>query len=291
MLRLDRQRLRQAKTAVLAAHSRVRRAVVRQFLSYGTNELVEALRRVGVGSGDSLMLHSAFEPHHGFRGTAGDAVDAFLEAIAPHGNLLMVSMSYTTSALEYLRKIKVFDVRKAPSAMGMVSEVFRRRTGVLRSAHPAHPVLAFGPRAEWFVAGHEQCKYSCGPGTPFEKLLQADGKVAFFNVDFSVFTFVHYLEHLTSGMAGVTLYTDETFDVPVVGRHGETLMVRTHAFTREAILRRRFSILERTLRKQGLIREGRLGASRFLLVELNAVVRAVEASATQGVYFYDSAKK
>ena len=127
-------------------------------------------------------------------------------------------------------------------------------------------------------------------GTPFEKLLQADGKVAFFNVDFSVFTFVHYLEHLTSGMAGVTLYTDETFDVPVVGRHGETLMVRTHAFTREAILRRRFSILERTLRKQGLIREGRLGASRFLLVELNAVVRAVEASATQGVYFYDSAQ-
>ena len=250
---------------------------------------MRALRAVGIQPGDSVMLHSAFELHHGFRGTSQDAIDAFLGTLGPQGNLLMVSLPYRSSSLDYVSKLKVFDVRRTPSAMGLVSEFFRRRQGVVRSAHPTHPVLAYGPRAEWFVEGHEQCLYPCGPGTPFDKLLQSGGKVAFFNVPFVYFTFFHYLEHLVSANLDFPLYAEPPFDVQVIDRNGGRLVVRTHVFSSEAIRRRRFEVLEDMLRAKGLIRRVRVGASVLLLVDLGEVVIAVKEMTAQGVYFYDTA--
>ena len=269
-------------------HRKARRIVVRLFFSYGAPELVRAIRSMGTKPGDSVMLHSAFEPQHGFRGTSEEAIDAFLEAVGPEGNLLMVSLPYRTSSLEYLSRGKTFDVRRTPSAMGLMSEFFRRRANVLRSVHPTHPVLACGPKAAWFVEGHERCPYPCGPGTPFDKLLQAGGKVMFFNVSFAYFTFFHHLEHLVSPKLDFPLYTGEPFEVPVIGRDGEKLTVRTYVFSREAIRRRRFEVLEAHLRDKGLIRETRVGASTLLLVDLREIVSAVEDMTARGVYFYDT---
>jgi aminoglycoside 3-N-acetyltransferase len=283
----DSSRLRSAKNRLQAVHRRTRRIAVRFFLSYGSAELVRALRAVGIEPGDSVMLHSAFEPHHGFRGLSEDAIDAILGALGPQGNLLMVSLPYSTSTLDYLSKNKCFDVRRTPSAMGLVSEFFRRRKGVVRSGHPTHPILAYGPRAEWFIEGHERCLYPCGPGTPFERLLQVGGKVAFFNVPFGYFTFFHYLEHAVRENFEFPLYTEQPFDVPVIDRNGDRHTVRTYAFSREAIRRRRFEVLETNLRSRGLIREKRVGASRLLLVDLREIVSAVEDMTAKGVYFYD----
>ncbi len=261
---------------------------VRLIGSYGGVELVAALQAAGVQSGDTLMLHSAFEPHHGFRGTCEEAVDAFLQAVGPQGNLMMVSLPYRSSSLEYLRKGKTFDVRKTPSAMGLVSECFRRRKGVLRSLHPTHPVLAYGARAEWLTEGHECCLYPCGPRTPFEKALRAYGKVAFFNVPFAFLTFFHYLEHQVHGELDFNLYAEPPFDAAVIDRVGERRVVRTYVFSKEAIQRRRFEVLEGALRKRGLIREIRVGASSILLANLRDIVIEVEDMTRRGVYFYES---
>ena len=115
------------------------------------------------------MLHSAFEPFHGFRGTIEELTNALLEAIGPEGNLLMVSLAYGSSSLEYLKNLKLFDVRKTPSMMGLVSEFFRRRPNVLRSLHPTHPMLALGPKAEWIVADHELSEYPLWPRNTLRK--------------------------------------------------------------------------------------------------------------------------
>jgi len=283
--------LRWAKNKLRAAHRKVRRTAVRLFRSYDRADLVRTLHTVGVRPGDSVMLHSAFEPHHGFQGSSEDAIDAFLTALGPQGNLLMVSLPYRSSSLEYLRKLKSFDVRKTPSAMGLVSEFFRRREGVLRSLHPTHPVLAYGPGAEWFVEGHERCLYPCGPGTPFEKLLQTGGKVAFFNVPLVFLTFFHYLEHSVSARLSFPLYGDAPFDVPVIDRTGAKQVVRTFVFSPEAIKRRRFEMLESWLRERRLIREARVGASYVLLLDLREIANTVEEMAQRGVYFYSTEKE
>ncbi len=278
------------KVWLRAQYAEAERRYVRAFRSYGPAELAAALRALGLASGDTVMLHSAFGSRYGFRGTVDELTRVFLDAVGPAGNLLMVSLPYRSSSLQYLSTLKCFDVRKTPSMMGLVSEYFRRRAGVLRSLHPTHPVLALGPDAPAIVAGHEDCLYPCGPGTPFERLAELDGKVVFFNVPFATFTFFHHLEHLVSPEMPFSLYTEEPFTVPVIDRHGRSRTVSTYVFSPDAIRRRRFGLLENELRRRGLIRGRRVGATRLELVRVRDTIDCARDMVRCGQPFYDLAE-
>ena len=280
--------LRVYKLWLKARLLRLRELWVHVFRSYDEKALLAALGAVGVVRGDALMLHSAFGRSHGFRGSIEQLTDVFIDAVGPDGHLLMVSLPYRSSSFDYLNRLKVFDVRKTPSMMGLVSEMFRRRPDVLRSLHPTHPVLVRGSRAEAFIEGHPDCLYPCGPGSPFDKLAGANGLVVFFNVAFDTYTFFHYLEHMVSSQLPFSLYTEQTFDAPVVDRAGQRRTVRTHVFAPDAIRRRRFDAFEAALRRRGLIRETRLGASRIQSVRVQDTIACVSEMASRGEFFYDT---
>lgn len=278
---------RSVKTKLRAAWAEVQRVWVGLFQSYDADQLVTALKSLGLTAGDTWMLHSSFGAHHGFRGTVHQLTDVFLDFLGPEGTLLMVSLPYRGSSLEFLQRISQFDVRKAPSMMGLVSEYFRRRPQVLRSLSPTHPILAAGARAEWIVANHEDCLFPCGPGSPFEKLLALDGKVVFFNAPFATFTFFHYLEHVVSPRLPFPLYSERPFDVPVIKHNGERGSVKTFVFSIEAIRRRRFERLESELFRRGLIARRKVGNSQLMAIRVRDAVACVEDMCGRGDYFYD----
>lgn len=280
--------LRACKLWLKARLLRLRELWVRAFRSYDEKDLLATLRAIGVKPGEALMLHSAFGKASGFRGSIEQLTDVFVDAVGTDGHLLMVSLPYRSSSFAYLSKLKVFDVRKTPSMMGLVSEMFRRRPEVLRSLHPTHPVLVRGPNAESFIQGHPECLHPCGPGSPFDALAQANGLVVFFNVAFDTYTFFHYLEHMVSPRLAFPLYTEQAFEVPVVDRAGVPRTVRTHVFAPEAIRRRRFDVFEAALRRRGLIREARLGASRIQAVRVRDTIACVSEMADRGEFFYDT---
>jgi len=281
--------LRAYKVGLKAKLLEARRLFVRAVLSYDAPRLSACLRALGIRPGDSVMLHSAFARHHGFRGTIEELTNVFLDAVGPDGNLLMVSLPYRSSSLQYLSNLKLFDVRTTPSMMGLVSEHFRHRPDVLRSLHPTHPMLANGPKADWLIADHESCKYPCGTGSPFEKIAELDGKAVFLNVPFATFTFFHYLEHRVSPGIPLPLYSDQPFQVPVVDRMGARRTVTTSVFSSEAIRRRRFHVLEDELRRRGLIHERRVGNSCIMAVRLRDTIDCVDEMCRDGQYFYDLA--
>src|SRR5262245_33099633 len=97
---------RRHRIALRSKVNQIRRLYVERFRSYGPPQLADALCKIGVQRGDTVVLHSAFEPVHGFEGTIEDLTNVFLEAVGPEGNLLMVSLPYRTSSLEYLSKAK-----------------------------------------------------------------------------------------------------------------------------------------------------------------------------------------
>lgn len=276
---------RALKPRLLALHG----GYVRRFRSFGDAQLLEGLRGLGIHEGDSVMLHSGFGGHHGYRGSIEQLTDTFIGAVGPAGHLLMVSLPYRSSSLHYLQQGRRFDVRRTPSMMGLVSEFFRRRPGVLRSLHPTHPVLVHGPDAAHFVAGHEDCLYPCGPGTPFERLAERDGLVAFFDVPFATFTFFHHLEHLVSAQLPFALYTASPYTVPVVDHAGQIRSVTTYVFAPEAIRRRRFERLEQALRERGLIARRRIGNTWLEAVRVREVIACVDEMRRAGHYFYDLA--
>jgi aminoglycoside 3-N-acetyltransferase len=262
-------------------------AWVRRFRAYGPEELLRTLRSMGVASGDSLLVHSAFGSTLGFRGSPSALIDALKEAVGPSGNVLMMSMSYMSSTADYLRGNPVFDVRTTASKMGLVSETFRRQPGVLRSLHPTHSVVASGPKAEWIVAGHEACAYPCGAGSPFEKLLALDGKVLFFGVTEFHFTFHHYLEDMLRDRLPFPLYEADPYLAQIVDRDGRTRHVPVHAFTAEAIRRRRVKVLFDAMSSRGQLRRARIGNTPMVLLRTSDSVACTLELERQGILFYD----
>jgi len=275
------------KAQIRSAQLKLKKRFVETFLSYGPAELEKNLRHLGVRAGDTVLLHSSFSFLSGFNGTPGELIDVFESAVKPDGNLMMVSLPYLSSSFEYLQSLKCFDVRRTISRMGLVSETFRRRNNVPRSLHPTHPMLASGPKAEWIIADHESCLYPCGPGTPFDKLVQLQGKVCFFDAPFATFTFFHFLEDFVKDRLPFSLYTHKLFEVKVIDRDGRERMVNTYVFSPDAIQRRQFHVLERQLRLRQLITCSRVGNTGLQLISVNDAIACTKEMADRGVFFYD----
>ncbi len=114
-----------------------------------------------------LMVHSSFD---GFlpmyKGSAKDLVSALIDFCGPNRTLVMPSFvmggrTYDTAA--YFRS-RPFDVRRTPSDMGLVAEVFRRTPNVLRSLHPTCSVCALGPLGKELTTGHHLSPDGLEPG-------------------------------------------------------------------------------------------------------------------------------
>jgi aminoglycoside 3-N-acetyltransferase len=249
-------------------------------------ELRRALERLGIRHGDTLMVHAGHSRLSGFKGSPSHVVDTLLDTVGRDGNLVMVSMAYTSSAYDYLSQRKPFDVRKAVSHMGIVSESFRRRNGVLRSLHPSNPVLAFGPHAAWIVEGHENCRHPCGRGSPFEKLAELRAKVLFLDATLYTQTFFHYVEDMVADQLDFSLFRDQLIDAKVIDYDGNARTVPTYTYSDEAIRRRRPDIMIAELNRLGLIKKARVGNSRVFLLRTEDVVRVVNEMASRGVFFY-----
>jgi aminoglycoside 3-N-acetyltransferase len=269
-------------------YRRADKAIADRFFAYDREALASALRQLGVKPGDTLMVHSAFRFSSGFQGSPQDIIQALLEVLGDTGNLMMVSMPFGGSAYEYLQGNPVFDVRKTPSRMGILSEIFRRRKDVVRSLHPTHPVLACGPRASWLVEGHERCPYPCGKGTPFDKLRQLGGKTLFFDVPLNTFTFIHFIEDHIKEHLPVALYVDTPLRARVVDADGRAFTVETYAFSREAAAARSPDLLQQALERDGLVHKARIGRTALMLVEVEAALKTVERMVARGQPFYAS---
>ncbi len=268
------------KRALKSRFNDVRNKLFRTLFRYDGEKLKSALAGLGITATDTLMVHSNFEPDSGFQGTPLDLANALAELVGERGNLLMVSLPFRGAAYDYLALGKTFNLKKTISMMGLVTEMFRRREGTLRSLHPTHPVLAHGRDAEWLVAGHEHCLYPCGAGSPFEKFHQLKGKILFFDVSFGSITFFHYVEDLLKERFPLPVYSDRLFSVPAVDANGENRVIKTYAFNSD--VRRVADRLEVEMSRRGKIRHGRVGNSRFCLVTAEDVVHCFRAMVEAG---------
>ncbi len=275
------------KERAKALYRQARAAYIKRFRSYESEALVATLRGLGVAPGDAVMVHAAYSGANGFLGSPLQFLAALRAAVGEQGTLLMPTSPYGGMTIDYLRSGEVFDVRRSPSRMGILSELLRRQRGALRSLNPAHPVAAAGPRAAWFVAGHESCLFSCGPGSPFEKLVEADAKALFVDCGLLYLMFFHYLEHKVHEALPFPLYSDEVHEMAAIDAEGRETSVRTRPFTKVARDARRFELLEEELRARRRIAEARIGNTALALVRIRDSVEATERMAEAGRYFYD----
>ena len=171
---------------------------------YGTFDAADLRLHLADRIGDRfeiLMVHSSFNhmlPM--YTGTALDLVRMLVDFVGESRTLAMPAFflgdATSGGVVEHYRSHPVYDARRTPSQMGIVTELFRRLPGVSQSRHPTHRVTALGPLASALTHGHEAAGSTFGRGTPFEFMASHDTCIVGIGKPVDVCSQIHHVEDL-----------------------------------------------------------------------------------------------
>ena len=151
------------------------------------------------------------------------------------------------SSLEYLRSIKVFDVRTASNAMGTISTYYGRQNGSKRSLSPTHSVVALGARVDFYLGEHHLSETPFTDKSPYFKIIKEGGKILMFGASLKNLTFNHVIEDMIGEeLFPVHVYDPERFQIELINEFGEktTGTFRAHSH-RSGRLRDSAEIMDR----------------------------------------------
>jgi len=254
---------------------------------FSQQDLTAMLRSLGVVTGDAILVHSSFDQFAGFLGKPADIIVALQGSVGLSGTVLMPTLPFRGSAIEYVEKGQIFDVRRTPSQMGLLTELFRRTPGVTRSVHPTHSTAGWGGKSAEFVQDHYQATTPCGRETPYGRLLQFSGKILFLGTDITTMTFFHAVEELLESRMPFSPFTKETFTIESIDSGGRTVTTHTRLFEPQYSRKRNIGKLVPVLKKAGYWRERRLGSLKSVLLDANQVLDSCVAMAQRGIFCYD----
>lgn len=249
-------------------------------------QLICDLARAGIGTGDSLLVHSSLSKLGYVEGGAETVVNALLDVIGPEGTLLMPSFPASGRNRDYILQNPVFDINVTPSAMGTISEYFRKMPGVHRSFHPTDPVCAFGPKAVWFTGSHFGQITPYTALSPFGKLAEDGGKILMLGTTLNgACTSLHTLEDAVDFPYPV--YDARLFEVKMMDEKGIAHNMLTRVHNPEYSVRRNCDALKPEFIKQGVLHDCKIGKADSMLIDARLLLEVmIRNFNTKGVTMY-----
>jgi aminoglycoside 3-N-acetyltransferase len=260
--------------------------------TFSTADLELEIRRHLPDDFDILMVHCSYNSMTPmYRDSPGKLLKAFLRIAGPDRTLAMPAFFFGTPEkyhFDYYRANPLFNVRRTPSQMGIVSELFRHVSGVLRSLHPTHSVCALGPLAEEITCTHHLSSAACGPLSPFG--VMARYKTAILGVGteyYRTLTQVHATDDHMGPDFPIPREPEEPVSVTLIdasSRHIPYVMAPP--------ISRRFIL--KVERLAGLLHPGKLTEWKYkgvplYCVEASEINRALGAAAASGKTLYVAA--
>ncbi|MBI2301202.1 MAG: AAC(3) family N-acetyltransferase [Armatimonadetes bacterium] len=225
-------------------------------------ELRDGLRTVGLGSGDTVLVHSSLSAFGWVEGGADAVIDALLEVLGPAGTLVMPTFTWGPNhAAPWVE----FDVANTPCETGRIPDTFRRRPGVLRGEHVCHSFAACGLRAAEVLGDGIHPFWRGG----FEALYRLDAWNLFLGVSLQCCTALHAAEELAR--VPYRSYRDYAGSV-VILPDGSRVPSRAIEYLRQDGSRNDFAKMEEVFDSAGVLRHGRIGNARVLNVRIREVI-------------------
>lgn len=146
---------------------------------------------MGLKSTDSIMIHSSYKAIGEVEGRAETVVDALMTYFKD--GLLMTP---THTWAQFHQEYNVYDPVTEPACVGIIPNLFRKRPGVVRSLHPTHSIAAYGPKAESYIAGDENCTTPCAPQGCWGRLKDVNAYILLLGVTHIRNTYMHSVEEM-----------------------------------------------------------------------------------------------
>ena len=176
-------------------------------MTYSVAKIQRDLQLLGVRNGEVLMVHASLRAIGPVVGGADGVIDALDVAVGPTGAVMMVLGAHNEFDWVNARAEKErgrlllgsppFDALLTPADkdVGYLAEVFRQRDGTRVTDNPEGRFGARGARSAQLLVDAPWHDYF-GPGSPLEKLIQANGKILRMGADPDTTTLLHYGEYL-----------------------------------------------------------------------------------------------
>lgn len=171
------------------------------------SRLASDLSRLGLVSGDAVMLHASVRAVGWIVGGPDTVLRAMLDVIGSTGTLMMyIKCEEPLNEIDdwpedwqkaYLAECPPFDPyrTRANRHWSILTEYLRTWPGVRCSDHPEARVAAVGAKAEWITADHP-LQFGYGADSPLEQLCDVEGKALLLGPLFDSLNILHYAEHI-----------------------------------------------------------------------------------------------
>jgi len=235
-----------------------------------------AFRDLGLARGDAVLVHSGMSHLGKISGGARGVFELINEIVGENGHVLYPVFPFDTLMQTYLLSKPIFDVRSAPTKMGALTHFALNTSKGVRSVHPTHSVLAFGPRSANFVGEHQLCATPFADRSPFSRLVEARGKILLVGVGLNSTTSFHLTEDRLGDRFPVRVYGRETFRVACIDANGERCEVVTKSHDPFISRIRDCDIVKDDFLSTGVLRERAVGSGVVGLIDAVAMDRTLE---------------
>ncbi len=241
------------------------------------------LQRLGIGHDERLLVHSSMKALGQVEGGADTVLDA-LAAQVCDGLLLLPTHSWK----EHNNPDGIFDPLTEPSCVGVLTERFRHRKGVLRSWHPTHSIAGLGAQARDFLAGEELTRSPCPRNGCWGRLHDIGARILFLGAPAKANTFLHSVEEW-HGIPDRLAAQATPFRIRVPdtgGRLVDCPQFRHHSSFGD--VSQNYGKVANELLSLGIARAGRVGDASCLLCDVRAMADLVGSHLSRNPHFFET---
>ncbi|HHU61893.1 MAG: AAC(3) family N-acetyltransferase [Bacillota bacterium] len=228
-------------------------------------KLYAQIERFNIKPQDTLLIHSSMKAVGEVEGGADTILDIFIELLKDG---LFILPTHTWDRIN--SNNRVFDVVNTSSCVGILTELFRKRPGVVRSWHPTHSVAALGKDALEYIQGEEQIDTPCRRDGCWGKLYDRDAKILFLGALTTRNTIIHGAEEWANIPDRLTEKPEDLQIRTPDGKIIDRTMYR-HA-SPAGDISQNYGILEVPLEKRGILTRGKIGSATSVLVEVRPMI-------------------
>ena len=219
---------------------------------YTREDLLADIKDIGIDPEGTLLIHSSMKAIGEVEGRADTVLDVFIEYMKD-GLLIFPTHSWDVDNL----RNNIYNPLTEPSCVGILTNLFRKREGVLRSLHPTHSVAVLGKDAEEYIKGEENSETPCPRTGCWGRLYDQRAQILFLGCSLKRNTYIHGVEEWNNIADRLK---EKPVEIRVINPYGdnyETNLYR-HYSTHGDVSQNYDKLLLPFLHK-GIAREGKIG--------------------------------
>lgn len=163
-------------------------------------DIIHALREVGVEAGDILLTHSSMKSFGRVSGGPMTVIEAAKETVTEQGTTVFPTLVQR----DFLNAYRNWDIHQSPSDVGLITETFRLLPDSVRSDQATHSVAAWGRQAIELTDEHSAYgprmgvfgDYCFSYSSPWQKMYLNKARIVFIGVGMEYNTCKHLAEYM-----------------------------------------------------------------------------------------------